>query len=241
MKKIICKDYAEMSKRAADIIAEQIRSKPGTVLGLATGSTPIGTYEELRRMHEQGQLDFSEVITFNLDEYYPIKRDNPQSYCYFMNENLFQYVNVPKENINIQNGEASDPEKECVAYSKKLADLGGTDLQLLGIGRNGHIGFNEPAEVLPLATHMTNLTEDTIEANARFFEKKEDVPTEALTMGMGDIISSKKIVLLISGKGKAEIAKEVFSGSVSTMLPASLLNFHHDLTVILDEEAAALL
>jgi len=241
MKKIICKDYEAMSVKAAEIIAEQIKVKPESVLGFATGSTPIGTYEALRKMNAEGSVDFSKVTTFNLDEYYPIKRDNEQSYYYFMYENLFSHVNVLPENVHIPNGETSDPVKECADYDNKLRGVGGTDLQILGIGRNGHIGFNEPAERLPLATNVVDLTEDTIEANARFFDRPEDVPRQALTMGMGEIFESGHVLLLINGEGKAAIVKELFSGAVSTKVPASLLNLHHNVTVIMDEEAASLL
>ena len=241
MKKIICDSYEEMSAKAAEIVAEQIQRKPNSVLGFATGSTPIGTYENLCKMSKDGKVDFSEVITFNLDEYYPIPRDNSQSYYYFMQGNLFSRVDLLPENINIPNGECDDPIKECADYDEKLASLGGTDLQILGIGRNGHIGFNEPADKLPLATNVIDLTQDTIDANSRFFESAEDVPRQALTMGMGGIFSSKHILLLISGEGKAEITKELFSGSVSCKVPASLLNLHPNVTVILDKEAASLL
>jgi glucosamine-6-phosphate deaminase len=241
MKKIICKDYAEMSEQAAVIIATQIKNKPESVLGLPTGSTPIGTYNILRKMYDEGEVDFSKVMTFNLDEYYPLARDNSQSYHYYMKENLFGHVNILPDNVNIPNGEAEDPTQECVAYEEKLADVGGTDLQVLGIGRNGHIGFNEPDGELPLATRLVDLTPDTIDANARFFDNEEDVPKQALTMGVGGIFNSKHIVLLISGEGKAEITKELFSGEVSTQNPASLLNLHNNVTVIMDEEAASML
>ena len=241
MKKIVCKDYAEMSEKAAELIVEQIKNKPDSVLGFATGSTPVGTYEILRKMYAEGEVDFSGVTTFNLDEYYPIKRDDETSYYRFMQENLFEHVNILPENINIPNGETTNPSEECADYDKKLESMGGTDLQILGIGRNGHIGFNEPDEELPLATRVVDLTRDTIEANARFFDNEEDVPEQALTMGVGGIFNSRHILLLISGESKAAIAKEVFSGLVSTEVPASLLNLHHNVTVILDEEAAALL
>jgi len=241
MRKIICKDYAEMSAKAAEIIAQQIKNKPESVLGFATGSTPVGTYEALRKMHAEGQIDFAKVVTFNLDEYYPIKRDNAQSYYHFMQENLFSHVNVLPENVNIPNGETDDPDKECADFDSKLEGMGGTDLQILGIGRNGHIGFNEPDDDLPLMTRLVDLTQDTIDANARFFEKAEDVPEQAITMGVGGIFNSKHILLLINGEGKAAITKELFSGLVSTEVPASLLNLHHNVTVIMDESAASLL
>ena len=239
MKKIVCENYEEMSTRAAEIIAEQIKNKPASVLGFATGSTPVGTYEALRKMHEDGEVDFSKVVTFNLDEYYPIKQDNEQSYYWFMQENLFKHVNVLPENVYIPDGEASDPVAECADYDEKMESFGGTDLQVLGIGRNGHVGFNEPADALPLQTNVIDLSQDTIEANSRFFESAEDVPKQALTMGMGGIFGSKHILLLISGEGKAAITKELFSGMVSCQVPASLLNLHPNVTVILDKEAAS--
>jgi len=236
MKKIICADYAEMSMTAAYIVAEQVRRKPESVIGFATGSTPIGTYERLRDLYECGYVDFSQATTFNLDEYYPIKRDNDQSYYYFMRENLFKHVNFSPANINIPNGECADPAEECVEYEKKLIAVGGTDLQVLGIGKNGHIGFNEPDAKLSLTTCLVDLTQDTIDANSRFFATPEDVPKQAITMGMGGIFSSKHILLLINGKTKAPIVKALFSDFVSTQVPASLLNLHNNVTVILDRE-----
>ena len=238
MNKIICADYKELSMTAASIVAEQINRKGDSVLGFATGSTPIGTYERLRELYAEGNVDFSRVTAFNLDEYYPLRHDNPQSYYYFMRDKLFGHVNIPPENINIPNGETDDPAKECAEYDKKLAACGGTDLQLLGIGVNGHIGFNEPGDRLSLATCLVDLTRDTIASNRRFFEKEEDVPKQALTMGVGRIMESKHILLLISGKEKAPIAKAVVSGFVSTLVPASLLNLHNNVTVIMDRDAA---
>lgn len=238
MERIVCADYKEMSAVAAYIIAEQIRGKRDSVIGFATGFTPIGTYERLRELYSCGYVDFSGVTSFNLDEYYPIKRDNKQSYFYFMRENLFRHVNIRPENINIPNGECSDPEKECADYDKKLKSLGGTDLQILGIGNNGHIGFNEPADELPLAANLVELTEDTVKANSRFFESVPDVPTRAITMGMNGIFSSKHILLLISGEKKAKAAKKLFSEGLTTRFPASLLNLHPNVTVITDKGAA---
>jgi glucosamine-6-phosphate deaminase len=238
MKRIICKSYEEMSAAAALIIATQVQNKPDSILGLATGSTPVGTYKRLAELYNDGFVDFSGVTTFNLDEYYPIKRDNSQSYYYFMNENLFRHVNIPVGCINIPNGECASPEIECADYDKRLTKAGGTDIQVLGIGNNGHIAFIEPGETLPLSTGVVNLTQDTIQANARFFDKADDVPKQALSMGLGGIFNSKHILLLISGKAKAAIAKKLFDGTVTTQIPATLLNLHPNVTVIMDSEAA---
>ncbi|AEE90665.1 glucosamine-6-phosphate deaminase [Tepidanaerobacter acetatoxydans Re1] len=241
MQVFIEKDYSAMSKKAAQIFANEIQQKPDLVLGLATGSTPIGTYQELIRMHKEEGLDFSKAVSFNLDEYYGLASDNPQSYNYFMFENLFNHVNIKKENVHIPNGLVSDVETYCKQYDEEIEKYGGIDLQLLGIGVNGHIGFNEPAEELVLGTHLTDLTEDTIKANSRFFDSPEEVPTKAITMGIGSIMKAKKILLLASGKNKAEImAKLLNSDVVTTKVPASLLMLHPDVTIIMDEEAASL-
>ena len=237
MKKIICESYKEMSAAAALIIAQQINAKPNSILGLATGSTPIGTYQRLVELYKDKYVDFSGVTSFNLDEYYPIKRDNPQSYYYFMKDNLFNHVNIAEQNINIPNGECGNPAVECAAYDEKLVKMGGTDLQILGIGNNGHIAFVEPAANLPLSTSVVDLTDDTIEANSRFFDKIEDIPKNALSMGLGGIFGSRHILLLISGKNKAAVAKRLFDGTVTTDVPASLLNLHPNVTVIMDKEA----
>jgi len=240
MQVFIEKDYSSMSKRAAKIFADEIRKKPNLVLGLATGSTPIGTYKELIRMHEEEGLDFSKVVSFNLDEYYGLTPDNPQSYNYFMFEHLFNKVNIERQNIHIPDGRISDIENYCKEYDKKIESYGGIDIQLLGIGVNGHIGFNEPSDKLKLGTHLTDLTEDTIQANSRFFDSPDQVPTKAITMGIGAIMKAKKIVLLASGKSKANImAKLIDSDYVTTEIPASLLKLHPDVIVIMDEEAAA--
>jgi len=238
MKKILCKSYEEMSRAATDVIAAQVRGKPDSVIGFATGSTPVGTYKCLAEMFAKGSVDFSKVTSFNLDEYYPIKRDNPQSYCYFMRENLFDHINIPDGNINIPNGECADSAAECCAYDAKLEGMGGTDLQILGIGNNGHIAFVEPNEVLPLKTGTFALAPDTIEANSRFFEKAEDVPKQAISMGLGGIFNSRHILLLISGKAKAAVVQKLFSGTVTTQIPATLLNLHPNVTVIMDSAAS---
>lgn len=231
MKKIVCKNYDEMSKCGADIVAEQVKAKPDSILGLATGSTPIGLYQRLREM----PLNFSNISAFNLDEYYPISKSNDQSYCYFMKDNLFNYITA--KSTDIPNGEAPDAEAECRRYDEAIEKAGGIDLQILGLGINGHIGFNEPDSQLSVGTHAVDLTESTIEANARFFEKMEDVPRRALTLGLGGIMRAKKIVVLASGKNKADVVKKMFSGFVTTDVPASLLQLHPDVTVIIDEDA----
>ncbi|MCL1848674.1 MAG: glucosamine-6-phosphate deaminase, partial [Clostridiales bacterium] len=184
MERIICANYDEVSLLGASILAKQIRIKPESILGLATGSTPVGMYKRLVDMHKRGGLDFSRVRTYNLDEYYPIMKSNAQSYAYFMWEHLFSHVNIRKENVHLPNGESADPEAECIAYEQSLAEAGAVDIQVLGIGVEGHIGFNEADHELTLATHLTGLSPSTIEANARFFDKAEDVPAKALTMGV---------------------------------------------------------
>lgn len=240
MQLFIEKDYSAMSKKAAKIFADEIRQKPDLVLGLATGSTPVGTYQELIRMHREDGLDFSKVVSFNLDEYYSITPDNSQSYNYFMFENLFNHVNIEKGNINIPDGQALDIKTYCNEYDNKIEKIGGIDLQLLGIGVNGHIGFNEPADELIVGTHLADLTQDTIKANSRFFNSIDQVPTKAITMGIGSIMNAKKILLLASGKNKAEImAKLLINKVVTTKNPASLLMLHRDVTIIIDEEAAS--
>lgn len=230
-------DYQEMSRAAARILAAQIQLKPDCVLGLATGSTPIGTYEELVRMYRDGQLDFSEVRSANLDEYRGLLRDNDQSYYYFMQQNLFRHVNIRPENTNIPDGSQPDADAECARYEDVLAHLGGVDLQILGLGHNGHIGFNEPADHFPKATHCVDLTRSTIEANRRFFEREEDVPRQAYTMGIGTIMKARKILLLVSGAAKADILAAALRGPVTPQVPASILQFHPDVTVIADEAA----
>ena len=237
MRVIICDNYEQMSKEAAKIIAAQVFMKPDCVLGLATGSTPVGAYKELIDMYKNGEIDFKDVTTFNLDEYYPIKRSNDQSYYYFMHDNLFNYINVPEERIHVLNGEATDAEKECADFDKHIEEHGGIDLQLLGIGRNGHIAFNEPDTDLVSGTHVTALTEVTIDANARFFADIKDVPTESLTMGMASIMKSRKILILINGKGKSAALNKLLSGEISTACPATMLNMHNDVIVICDKEA----
>lgn len=237
MKVILCENYEEMSAKAANIFAAQLTLKPDSILGLATGSTPVGMYKKLIEMNKAGDIDFSAVKTFNLDEYYPIKRDNSQSYFTFMNENLFSHINIDMANTHVPNGETEDPEAECKAYEEKLTAAGGVDLQVLGIGENGHIAFNEPDDALFSYTHVTGLTESTIKANSRFFDSEKDVPTKALTMGMASIMSAKKIVLLANGANKKAAVKELLNDKITTSVPATLLKLHPDVVLICDKAA----
>lgn len=239
MRVVVCNDYDEMSKRAAKLVASQITLKPNCVLGLATGSTPIGLYDELAEMNKMGEIDFSDVTTFNLDEYYPISPDNDQSYRYFMNEHLFDKVNIDKSRTHVPNGETENPEEECVNYEKMIEEAGGIDLQILGIGQNGHIGFNEPDNNLNTITHLTGLTQSTIDANSRFFERKEDVPKQALTMGIASILKSRKIILMASGRTKYNVVKELLNDGINTSVPATMLKVHPDVVLICDKEAYA--
>lgn len=238
MKILVVKNYDEMSKVAAKELAEVISKKPEATLGLATGGTPVGMYKELIDMHKNGELDFSKVTTVNLDEYVGLSGEHDQSYRYFMDSNLFNHVNIRKEYTYVPNGLAEDMPKECVNYDKRIEELGGIDVQVLGIGSNGHIGFNEPSDTLSLGTHVTDLAESTIEANSRYFVSKEEVPTKALTMGLGAIMKAKKILLMVSGESKAEIMDKVVNGKITTQVPASFLQMHKDVVLIIDEDAA---
>lgn len=241
MRIIVAKDYDELSKKAASILAGQILLKSNSVLGLATGSTPIGTYKELVRMYQEGIIDFEEIVTFNLDEYHGLSRTNEQSYYYFMNEHLFRHINIQNQNIHIPNGITEDIEGECERYEEEIKKKGGIDFQLLGIGRNGHIGFNEPDVKFEAVTHLVTLDQDTIDANARFFDNSNDVPHKAISMGIKTIMHSKKIILLASGAEKAKTIHAMIRGNITPELPASILQLHADATVILDEAAAELL
>lgn len=239
MKFIVCKDYEEMSRKAAQIMADVIKNKPDCVLGLATGSTPTGMYKELVNMNKGGEISFENVVSYNLDEYYPISPDNDQSYRYFMNDNLFNHINIDIENTHVLNGEAKNPEDECAAYDKAIEAAGGIDIQVLGIGRNGHIAFNEPDEVLIAQTHKVALTDDTIDANSRFFASADDVPKHALTMGMASILSARKIILLANGASKQDAIKDLLSDEIKTSNPSTFLKLHPDVTILCDEEAYA--
>lgn len=234
----ITKDYDAMSKKAAQLLASVVNEKDHPVIGLATGGTPAGLYEELIRMNKAGEVDFSKTSAFNLDEYYPISKESDQSYYYFMRENLFKHINIDMANTHIPDGSAKDSEVESQAYDEKIRATGGVDMQVLGIGTNGHIAFNEPADFFPTKTQKTDLTQGTIEDNSRFFDDIADVPKEAITMGIGTIMNSNRIMLLASGASKAEVIKETILGKVRPQLPASILQFHKDVTMILDEEAA---
>ena len=235
------KDYDDMSRKAANIISAQVILKPDCVLGLATGSTPIGAYRQLVEWYNKGDLDFSEVTTVNLDEYKGLPRDNDQSYYYFMHENLFKHVNIPEGRSFLPDGTEPDSEKACSKYNDIIHQVGGIDLQLLGLGQNGHIGFNEPDDHFSLETHCVDLTPSTIEANKRFFEKKEDVPRQAYTMGIKTIMQAKKVLLVASGKEKAQALRDAICGPVTPALPASILQYHKNVYVVADEEALSLL
>ena len=231
------KDYEDMSRKAANIISAQVILKPDCVLGLATGSTPIGLYKQLVEWFEKGDLDFSEVKTVNLDEYKGLNRENDQSYYYFMHDNLFSHINIPEENTHLPNGMEMDSEKECARYTKLIQSMGGVDLQLLGIGHNGHIGFNEPSESFDKDVHCVNLTQSTIEANKRFFASADDVPKQAYTMGIKTIMQAKKILIVANGEGKADIVRDAFFGPITPQVPASVLQLHDDVTLVADEAA----
>ncbi len=235
MKFITVKTYEELSSKAADIIAAQIIMKPNCVLGLATGSTPVGTYKKLAEKNKAGEIDFSAVTSVNLDEYEGLDGTHDQSYRYFMNKNLFDNVNIDKTKTYVPNGTAADLEKEGHDYDALIKSLGGIDLQLLGIGVDGHIGFNEPDEYFTAATHPVVLDPSTIEANARFFASKDDVPKKAITMGMMSIMQAKKILLVANGKNKLDILKAAMEGPVDPKVPASILQLHPDVTVIYSE------
>ena len=231
------KDYNAVSRRAASIIAAQVVSKPDCVLGLATGSTPVGAYQQLVKWYEQGDLSFAQVRSVNLDEYCGLAPGHDQSYRYFMQANLFDHVNIKPENTNVPNGLAEDSEAECRRYEALIDSLGGIDLQLLGIGHNGHIGFNEPCAEFPKATHVVDLTQSTIDANARFFASADEVPRQALTMGIRCIMQARKVLVVASGEDKAEIVCRAFSGPVTPEVPASILQLHPDFTLVGDRAA----
>jgi|SRR5471030_780106 len=239
MRIIIVENYEEMSKKAATMVASQTILKPDSILGLATGDTPTGMYQELIKLYKNKEIDFSETKTFNLDEYYGINKENNQSYYYYMMNNFFEHININKENINMPNGIAENIDKECKAYEERISQAGGIDIQVLGIGGNGHIGFNEPGVSFEAETHLVELDSKTIEANSRFFESIEEVPTKAVSMGIKTIMHSKKIILLASGIAKAEAIANAVNGKISSEVPASILQLHKDVTIIVDKEAGS--
>ncbi len=241
MKIYIEDNYEAVSKKAALIVASQIILKPKSVLGLATGSTPVGMYSELVRMFNRGELDFREVTTFNLDEYYGLPKQHSSSYYTYMMENFFRHINVPEDKIHIPNGMAENIVRECLEYEERIRIAGGIDLQVLGIGANGHIGFNEPGNKLNVTTHLVGLSAKTIADNSRFFDNPQEVPKEALSVGIATIMKAKKIVLLATGSNKAEAMREMTSGFVNTQVPASILQTHSDIILIADREAGALI
>ena len=232
-------NYETMSKKAADILASVVHLNPACVLGLATGSTPVGLYKELIAKYNAGELSFAEVHTVNLDEYKGLAGTHDQSYRYFMQDNLFDHIDVKPENTNVPDGLAEDAEAECARYDELVASLGYADIQLLGLGHNGHIGFNEPDSAYTKPTHVVDLTQSTIDANARFFASADDVPRQALTMGMGCIMAAKKVLLVANGAGKADAIYKMICGPITPECPASILQLHPDVTVVVDEAAAA--
>lgn len=231
------RDYKDMSRKAANMLSAQIIMKPNCVLGLATGSSPIGTYEQLVEWYKKGDLDFSEVTTVNLDEYRGLSHDDEQSYYYFMQKHLFEHVNISELNTYLPNGTELDAAKECERYSSLIRWLGGIDMQLLGLGHNGHIGFNEPGAAFEKDVHCVKLAPKTIEANKRFFASVDEVPKEAYTMGIKTIMQAKKIVVVVNGESKADIVQKAFFGPVTPQVPASILQMHNDVTLIADQAA----
>ncbi len=240
MRIIKAKDYTDASRKTANIISAQVILKPDSVLGLATGSSPVGTYRQLIKWYEKGDLDFSQVRTVNLDEYVGLSAADEQSYVHFMRENLFDHINIDPRNTHLPNGLELDADKQCRHYDSIIRHLGGVDLQLLGIGHNGHIGFNEPADEFVKGTHCVNLTQNTIDANARFFENEDQVPKQAYTMGILDILQAKRVVMIVTGESKAQILKDAFCGPVTPKVPASIMQLHPDFTLVADEAAMSL-
>ena len=237
MRIIATKDYQEMSRKAANIISAQVILNPNSVLGLATGSSPIGTYKQLIEWHHKDDLDFSQIKSVNLDEYKGMQSYNPQSYYYFMYENFFKHININLNNVHIPNGLAEDTQMECNRYNEIITSLGGVDLQLLGLGNNGHIGFNEPDDNFIKTTHCVELSQSTIDANARFFQNSDEIPRFAYTMGIGNIMGAGKIVVVVNGKGKSQILKEVIEGPITPSVPASILQLHKNVTIVADQDA----
>src|SRR5436305_6986137 len=239
MEVFVYTQYEEMSKVAAQEVVDVLNAKPNAVLGMATGSTPLGVYQELVKMHQRGEVDFSHVTTFNLDEYVGLPITHEQSYHRFMHENFFRHINIPAQNIHIPSGTTTNYRAFCDWYEKRIEECGGIDLQILGIGSDGHIAFNEPGSSLSSRTRLKTLAKRTIDDNARFFERREDVPVYAITMGVGTILDARKLVLVASGKTKAKAIAQAVEGPVTSMVTASALQLHRDATVIVDDAAAA--
>lgn len=237
MKIYVAEDYQSMSRKAANIVSAQVILNPASVLGLATGSTPVGMYKQLIDWYNKGDLDFDQVKSVNLDEYVGLAPDHPQSYRYFMQTNFFDHINIDPAATNVPQGLAADPAAECARYNQVIRGLGGIDIQVLGMGHNGHIGFNEPGESFSTETHCIDLSEQTIKANARFFETLEEVPRQAYTMGVKTIMSARRILIIVSGEDKAEIVKRAFFGPITPQVPASILQLHRNVTLVADEAA----
>ncbi len=240
MRLIRAKDYADVSRKAANIMAAQVQLQPDCVLGLATGSSPVGAYQELIAKYQAGELDFSQVKAANLDEYVGLTKDHDQSYAYFMRSNLFDHINIDQANCNIPNGMNPDAEAECARYDAVIESLGGVDLQLLGLGPNGHVGFNEPGDAFVRDTNKIELTKATIDANARFFATRDDVPKYAYTMGIGAIMKAKRVLMVVSGANKAQAVKDCFFGPIRPQAPGSILQLHSDFILVADEAALSL-
>src|SRR5258707_3950666 len=238
MEVVIKRDYEQMSKAAAQIVVDVLNTKPNAVLGMANGSTAYGLYQELVALHKAGHVDFSRVTTFNLDEYVGLPANHPQSYHYFMHEHFFQHVNIPRHNINIPSGTTSNYPAFCQWYEGRIAECGGIDLQILGIGSDGHIAFNEPGSSLSSRTRLKTLSKQTIDDNAPFFERRESVPLYAITMGVGTILDARRLVLVASGKAKARAIAQAVEGTVTSLVTASALQLHREATVIVDDAAA---
>ena len=237
MRVYLSEDYKSMSRRAANIISAQVITKPDCVLGLATGGTPVGTYQQLVEWYKKGDLSFAETKSVNLDEYLGLSPRHEQSYRYFMQSNLFDHIDIKPENTHVLNGLAKSPVAECAAYNQLIRDLGGIDLQLLGMGHNGHIAFNEPGDDFGLETHLVTLTDRTIDANTRFFDSRDDVPRQALSMGIKNIMNARRILMVVSGEDKAEAVLKAFAGPVTKEVPASVLQLHPDVTLVADKAA----
>lgn len=241
MELIRCNDYEDLSKKAAQVILDEVKANPEIVLGLATGSSPIGTYKYMVEAYNHGEVDFSKVTSVNLDEYKGLGPDDDQGYRYFMNEHLFDHVNIDKKNTYVPNGLELDSDKACAEHEKVIESVGGIDLQLLGLGGNGHIGFNEPGDEFIKGTHCVDLTEATIQANSRFFDSIDDVPKQAYSMGIGNIMAAEKIVLVVSGKQKAQALYDMIYGAITPKVQASILQFHKDVVIFADKEALSVI